>query len=66
MSAPADPRFGKVALIGLGLIGGSHGHAIRRGHLADHVSGYARSSATRARALEIGFVDSVHETAAEA
>ena len=66
MSAPADPRFGKVALIGLGLIGGSLGHAIRRGHLADHVSGYARSSATRARALEIGFVDSVHETAAEA
>jgi cyclohexadieny/prephenate dehydrogenase len=30
------------------------------------VSGYARSAETRVRALDIGFVDSVHESAAEA
>ena len=62
----AEPRFIRVALIGLGLIGGSLGHAMKRRGLAGHISGYARSAATRARALEIGFVDSAHETAAAA
>ncbi|MGB6085996.1 prephenate/arogenate dehydrogenase family protein [Parvibaculum sp.] len=59
-------HFERVALIGLGLIGGSLGHAMKRDGLARHIAGYARSAETRARALEIGFVDSVHETAAEA
>lgn len=58
-------HFERVALIGLGLIGGSLGHAMKRGGLARHIAGYARSAETRARALEIGFVDSVHETVAE-
>ena len=66
MSAAADPHFKCVALIGLGLIGGSLGHAIKRGKLADHVVGYARSEATRKRALEIGFIDSAAESVAEA
>jgi cyclohexadieny/prephenate dehydrogenase len=61
-----DPRYKRVAIIGLGLIGGSLGHAIKRGKLADHIAGYAHSEATRKRAMEIGFVDSVHATAAEA
>ncbi|KAB7738765.1 prephenate/arogenate dehydrogenase family protein [Parvibaculum sedimenti] len=65
-NASVDPRFERVAIIGLGLIGGSLGHAIKRGKLAAHVAGYARSAETRARALEIGFVDSAHETAADA
>lgn len=55
-----------IALIGLGLIGSSLGHALKKNGLAAHVSGYARSAETRARALDIGFVDSVHETAQEA
>lgn len=62
----SDAHFDKIALIGLGLIGGSLGHAIKRAGLAAHVSGYARSEATRKRALEIGFVDSIHESAASA
>lgn len=61
-----DPHFEKVAVIGLGLIGGSLGHAMKRAGLARHVAGYARSEATRARAFEIGFIDSVHASAAEA
>ncbi|PKQ07740.1 MAG: cyclohexadienyl dehydrogenase [Alphaproteobacteria bacterium HGW-Alphaproteobacteria-12] len=65
MSEP-DPHFERVALIGLGLIGGSLGHAMKRAGLAGHVAGHARSQDTRKRALEIGFADSVHETAAEA
>ncbi|MBX3507294.1 prephenate/arogenate dehydrogenase family protein [Parvibaculum sp.] len=60
------PHFERVALIGLGLIGGSLGHAMKRGGLAGHIAGYARSEATRTRALEIGFIDSAHASAAEA
>jgi cyclohexadieny/prephenate dehydrogenase len=60
------PHFDKVALIGLGLIGSSLGHAMKRAGLAKHIAGHARSEATRKRALEIGFVDSVHATAAGA
>lgn len=59
-------HFDRVAIIGLGLIGGSLGHAMKRAGLARHIAGHARSAATRKRALEIGFIDSVHETAAEA
>lgn len=51
-----------IALIGLGLIGSSLGHALKKNGLAAHVSGYARSAETRAAALDIGFVDSVHDT----
>lgn len=58
--------FDKVAIIGLGLIGSSLGHAIKRKGLAKHITGYARSQETRDKALEIGFVDSVFETASGA
>lgn len=56
--------FDRIAVIGLGLIGSSLCHAARRSGLAGHIAGYARSSETRDKALEIGFVDSVHESAA--
>jgi cyclohexadieny/prephenate dehydrogenase len=62
----AKPIYKRVALIGLGLIGGSIGHAAKRAGLAERIVGYARSEATRKRALEIGFVDSVASSAAEA
>ncbi len=52
-------NFERVALIGLGLIGSSLGHVIHQKKLAKSVVGYARSKATRARALEIGFIDEV-------
>jgi len=55
-----------IALIGLGLIGSSLGHAIKKHGLAQHVSGYARSRKTRETALDIGFVDVVYESAAAA
>ncbi len=55
--------FDRVAIIGLGLIGSSIGHAIKRSGLAHHIAGYARTEETRATALEIGFIDSVHDTA---
>ena len=61
-----NSHFDRVALIGLGLIGSSLAHAMRRGKIAGHIAGHARSAATRATAERIGLVDSVHETAAAA
>jgi cyclohexadieny/prephenate dehydrogenase len=65
-TAPEKPLFDHVALIGIGLIGSSLAHALRRGGLAGTISGFARSEATRATARRLGIVDKVHETAAEA
>lgn len=58
--------YERVALIGLGLIAGSIAHAMKRRGLAGHIAGFARTDETRKAAAEIGFVDSVHESAAEA
>lgn len=58
--------YPKVALIGLGLIAGSMAHGMRRAGLADEITGYARSAETRAIATEIGLVDRVCDSAAEA
>ncbi|RTL72102.1 MAG: prephenate/arogenate dehydrogenase family protein [Hyphomicrobiales bacterium] len=60
------PLFARVALIGIGLIGSSLSHAMRRRGLAGHISGYAQSARTRETAKRLGLVDSIHETAADA
>lgn len=62
----AKPIYNKIALIGLGLIGGSIGLAAKRSGLAGTISGSARTEETRRVALERGLVDQVCETAAEA
>jgi cyclohexadieny/prephenate dehydrogenase len=61
-----SPVFGRVALIGLGLIASSIAHAARRGGAAREVVGYARTAATREEARSLGFCDSIAESAAEA
>ncbi|MFN4057611.1 MAG: prephenate/arogenate dehydrogenase family protein [Roseinatronobacter sp.] len=58
--------YERVAFVGLGLIAGSMAHAIRRGGLARSMVGTARSAETRAIAQDIGLVDTITETAAEA
>ena len=58
--------FEKVALIGIGLIGSSISHALRRGKLAGTIVGSAKTEATRDTALRLGLVDAAYETAAEA
>ncbi|PZX45969.1 cyclohexadieny/prephenate dehydrogenase [Roseinatronobacter thiooxidans] len=58
--------YQRVAFIGLGLIASSMAHAIRRAGLAAHMTGTARSAQTREVAREIGLVDQVFDTAAEA
>lgn len=59
-------QFDRVALIGIGLIGSSLAHVMRKQKLAGEIIGYARSEATRAKALELRLVDYVYPTAAEA
>ncbi len=56
------PIFEKVALIGVGLIGSSMAHAIKRGKLASHVSGYAKRTETLEKARKMGFADSLFDT----
>ncbi|MEL6583485.1 MAG: prephenate/arogenate dehydrogenase family protein [Pseudomonadota bacterium] len=58
--------YKRVALIGLGLIAGSISLAARRGALAETIVGTSRTEATRAKALEIGLVDEVVESAVDA
>lgn len=60
------PMFDKVALIGLGLIGSSLCHAMRRANLAAEITGCARSEATRGTSLELGLVDAVFADPADA
>lgn len=58
--------YNRVALIGLGLIAGSMSLAMRRAGVVGEITGYARSQATRDTAREIGLVDHVCDSAAEA
>ena len=60
------PMFERVALIGLGLIGSSLSHAMRRMGLARCIVGHAQSQKTRDLALRLGLVDAVYASAAEA
>jgi len=56
----------RVAVLGLGLIGGSLAFALKRGRLAGKVCAYARREKTRKLALKIKAVDEVFKTPQEA
>jgi cyclohexadieny/prephenate dehydrogenase len=57
--------YDHVALIGLGLIGSSISHAVRRGGLAKRITGSARTEATLASAERLGLCDAVYADVAE-
>jgi prephenate dehydrogenase len=59
--------FGKVAVVGVGLIGGSFGLALKRKRLARTVVGVGRSRANLRKAMQIGAIDCIAtvETAAK-
>jgi len=61
-----EPRFERVALIGIGLIGSSISHACRRAGLARTIVGSARTQATVDTAVELGLISQGYTTAAEA
>lgn len=51
--------FGKVALLGIGLIGSSMAHAMRRAGAAGHIAGYSHRAETLEVARGVGFADSL-------
>jgi len=59
-------KIGKLAVIGLGLIGGSLARALRSAAAAGHVRGYDIDERQRHLALELGVVDEVADSAAGA
>ncbi|HWA92633.1 MAG TPA: prephenate/arogenate dehydrogenase family protein [Rhizomicrobium sp.] len=58
--------FDRVALLGVGLIGSSLAHAMRRGGVAGHIAGYEPTQAVLERARRVGFADSLHDDIAHA
>lgn len=66
MAETAPPHFGKVALIGIGLIGSSLARAIRRREMADHIAIATRSVATLDIARDLDLGDSYTIDASEA
>ena len=62
----SSPVIDKLALIGIGLIGGSIARAARQYGAVRTIVATARSEATRKRVVELGIADQVVETNAEA
>ncbi len=60
------PQFQRIALLGIGLIGSSLAHAIRRGNLAGHIAIYTRSAETLETARNLALGDSYHDDPADA
>lgn len=56
----------KLAILGVGLIGGSLARALRNASLCEHVVGYSRDPNHLAKAQELGVIDSVASSVAEA
>ena len=53
----AEPRYQRVAIVGVGLIGGSLGLALKERKLADTVVGVSRTSKAAANLCRLGVVD---------
>ena len=51
--------FGRLALIGIGLIGSSLAHVVRRQGVAGHIAVAARTQRSLEKAVELGLADSV-------
>jgi prephenate dehydrogenase len=61
-----DVRIRKLAVFGVGLIGGSFALALRRAGAVARVVGVGRSQANLARAVELGVIDAIATDAADA
>ncbi len=58
--------FEQLGLVGCGLMGGSFALALKRAGLVRHVIGFSTSQATRERALDMGVIDAIALSAAQA
>ncbi|SDH84137.1 prephenate/arogenate dehydrogenase family protein [Alloyangia pacifica] len=66
MSETQPQNYGRVALIGLGLIASSIFWAMKRAGMESHVTGYARSAETRETAKRLGLCHEIVDSAEEA
>ncbi|MEO7020495.1 MAG: prephenate dehydrogenase/arogenate dehydrogenase family protein, partial [Ktedonobacteraceae bacterium] len=57
--------FQRVAIVGLGLIGGSMGLALRQAHAAQQVVGYDLGRGVSEQARRMGAIDQAHDTLAD-
>ena len=62
----ADIRFRKLAVFGVGLIGGSFALALKQAGCVEGVVGVGRGRANLERALELGVIDEIASTARDA
>ena len=58
--------FNKVAIFGVGLIGGSFALALKKAGMVGELVGFDRSAASLVRARELGIIDRVAGSAADA
>ena len=61
-----QPMFKRIALIGIGLIGSSISHAVRRAGLAGEIVGASKTEKTRATALKLGLIKTAYPDARDA
>ena len=62
----ASVQFERLAVLGVGLLGGSFAMAARRAKLARHIVGYSKSPTTTRTALERGIIDEEADSALRA
>jgi len=62
----AEPSFHKIAIFGVGLIGGSFALALKKAGAASQIVGVGRSLQSLERALELGIIDAYATSAADA
>jgi prephenate dehydrogenase len=58
--------FGKIAIFGVGLIGGSFALALKKAGVVEQIVGVGRSAASLERAKQLGIIDSISTSAADA
>ena len=64
--SPKKPLFGRVAIIGIGLLGSSVARAMRRAHVAGHIVGCDRNKAYLKTAAKLHFADTLTDNASAA
>ncbi len=55
----SEPQFKKIAVFGVGLIGGSFALALRKAGVVSEVVGFGRSTQTLAQAQQLGIIDRI-------
>ncbi|GAC1416653.1 MAG: hypothetical protein NVSMB6_18960 [Burkholderiaceae bacterium] len=58
--------FGRITVVGVGLIGGSFALALKKAGAVDQVTGLGRGAAALSRALELGIIDRIPISVADA